>query len=175
MQKRLYYNTSRDLVFLVGWQLWSSSVDLFPNLGQAVAVDAQVPLAKVTEGCDPDCISIFAEPLSDSVDNSLGEIRGGGFTAEMGEGVNNDILEISFVGKPLDVLQALPQDRSFSIYFFVGFLGVDENNNCLRDIFIAVLIGNLGQGLRVGFPVESLRLETKKLHAKLVVVEEVLQ
>jgi hypothetical protein len=80
------------------------SVYLFPNFRQAVAVDAQVPLAEVAERCCPDYVSGFAEALRDSANKSFGEIRGGGLAAQVGKGVDDDILEVSFVGKPLDVL-----------------------------------------------------------------------
>lgn len=112
MKRELHYNTLRDLDVFVSagrsrawrWLEIRESVYLFPNLGQAVAVNAQVPLAEVTERCCPDCISVFAETLRDSFDESFGEIRGGSLAAQVGKGVDDDILEVSFVGKPLDVL-----------------------------------------------------------------------
>ena len=80
------------------------SVYLFPNLGQAVAVDAQVPLAEIAERCCPDCVSGFAQTLRDSINKGFSEIRGSGVAAQMGERVDDDVLDVSFVGKPLDVL-----------------------------------------------------------------------
>src|SRR5262249_4332135 len=140
-------NTLRDLDVYVedgGSPEIRKSVYLFPNLGQAVAVDAQVPLAEVTKWCRPDDVSGFAEALRKGINKGFSEIRGGGLAAQVGEGMNDDVLEISLVGKPLDVLQRLPQDRRFSVCFFVGLLGVDEDNDCVRDLFIYVLIRYLG-------------------------------
>lgn len=122
-------------------------MDLFPNLRQTVAVDAQVPLAKVTERCGPHYVTGFAETLRDGVNKSFGEIGGGGLAAQVGEGVDDDVLEPSFIGKPLDVLQRLPQDCVFSARFFVGLLGMDEDDDRVRDFFIRVLIRYFGQGL----------------------------
>lgn len=77
---------------------------LFPHFCQAVAVDAEIPLAKVAEGCRPDSISGFAKTLRDNVNKGFGAIRGSGLAAEVGERMDNDILDVSFVGKPLDML-----------------------------------------------------------------------
>jgi hypothetical protein len=38
----------------------------------------------------------------------------------------------------------LPQDCDFSVSLFVGLLGVDEDNDRVRDVFIYVLIRYLG-------------------------------
>ena len=70
-------------------------MDLFPNLRQAVAVDAQVPLAEIAERCRPDDIGGFAEPLRNRVNKCFSEIRGGGLPTQVGEGVNDDVLKIS--------------------------------------------------------------------------------
>src|SRR5215510_9202509 len=112
-EKEHYYNTLCDLGVSVkeGEELEiRKSVYLFPNLRQAVAVDAQVPLAEVTKRCRPDDVGGFAEALRNGVNKSFSEISGSGLTAEVSEGVNNDVLEISLVGEPLNVLQRLPLD-----------------------------------------------------------------
>ena len=117
---------------------------LFPNLRQAVAIDAQVPLTEVTERRRPDDVGGFAEALRNGINKGFSEIRGGGLTAEVREGMNNDVLEISLVGEPLDVLQRLPQDRRLSVCFFVGLFGVDEDDDCVRDLLVYLLIRYLG-------------------------------
>jgi hypothetical protein len=151
-------------------------VDLFPNLGQTIAVDAQVPLAEVTERCSPDYVSGFAQTLRDDVNKSFSEIGGGGLAAQVGEGVDDDVLDSSFVGKPFDMFQRLPQDCGFSARFFVGLLGMDEDHDRIHDFFTDVLVRYAGQDLRVGLPTKMLRLETKKFHAeRSVVVQEVFQ
>src|SRR5215510_11436048 len=140
-EKEHYYNMLCDLGVSVkdGEQPEiRKSVYLFPNLRQAVAVDAQVPLAEVTKRCRPDDVGGFAEPFRNGINKGFCEIRGGGLTAEVSEGVNNDVLEISLVGEPLDVLQCLPQDRRLSVCFFVGLFGVDEDDDYVRDSFIYV-------------------------------------
>jgi hypothetical protein len=48
--------------------------------------------------------------LRDGVDKGLGEIRGGCLAAEVGEGVNDDVLEVSFIGEPFDVLYRMPKN-----------------------------------------------------------------
>jgi hypothetical protein len=120
------------------------SVYLFPNLRQAVAVDAEVPLAEVAERCCPHPIGVFAETLRDSVNKGFGEIRGGGLAAEVGKSVDDDVLDRSFVGEPLDMLQGSPQDCDFSVCLFIGLLCVDEDNDSVLDLFIYVLIRYLG-------------------------------
>ena len=105
-EKEHYYNTLCDLGVSVkdGEQPEiRKSVYLFPNLRQAVAVDAQVPLAEVTERCRPDDVGGFAETLRNGINKGFSEIRGGGLPTQVGEGVNDDVLKISLVGEPLDV------------------------------------------------------------------------
>src|SRR5262245_92134 len=145
-EKEHYYDTLCDLGVLLGRWVGRrlESVYLFPNLRQAVAVDAQVPLAEVTERCRPDDVGGFAEALRDGLSKGFSEIGGGGLAAKVSEGVNNDVLEVSFVGQPLDVLQRLSQDRGLSVCFFVGLVGVDEDNDCIYDLFVYVLIRYLG-------------------------------
>src|SRR5262245_23805556 len=110
-EKEHYYNTLCDLGVSVkdGEQPEiRKSVYLFPNLRQAVAVDAQVPLAEVTKRCRPDDVGGFAEALRNGFNKGFSEIRGGGLAAEVSESVNKDVLGISFVGGRVNVVQRLP-------------------------------------------------------------------
>src|SRR5262245_64051619 len=109
-EKEHYYDTLCDLGVLLGRWVGRrlESVYLFPNLRQAVAVDAQVPLAEVTKRCRPDDVGGFAEALRNGCNKGFSEIRGGGLAAEVSESVNKDVLGISFVGGRVNVVQRLP-------------------------------------------------------------------
>src|SRR5262245_51403064 len=90
--------------------------NLLPNLGKALAVNAQIPLAEVTEWGGPDSISVLAESLMQSGDQCFCRCRRGGIAAQMSEGVQHDIFQPALVGKPLDVFQSLPLNGDRSVH-----------------------------------------------------------
>ena len=60
-------------------------VDFFPHLGEALAVDAEVPLAEITKGREPDLIARFAQPLGDGDHQRFGKLRRRGVATEVGK------------------------------------------------------------------------------------------
>lgn len=119
--------------------------NFFPNLGQAVAVDAEIPLTEVTEWRGPDVVSGLPQASGECIDECFSRRRGGGFAPEVGKGMNHDVLELSFVREPLDMLQRLPQYRRQPIFFCIRRLRMEENDDGFRSFAICSLICYLGQ------------------------------
>jgi hypothetical protein len=63
----------------------------------------------------------------------------------MGEGMEHDIFQLTLVGEPLDVFQALAQHRGSSFGVAVGGFGVKKHDDGLPNLLVDVLIGYLGK------------------------------
>ena len=66
-------------------------------------MNAEIPLAGVTEGSQPYLIFCVAQPFGQIGQQGPGKGRRSVFTSEVGKGVQNHVLQLALVGQPLDV------------------------------------------------------------------------
>src|SRR5262245_36471196 len=138
--------------------------DLLPDLGQTIAVNAQVPLAKIAERSQPHLKTCRAQPLNELSEKILGKLCRRILAAQMSKRVEHDVAQTPLARQPFDVFDALAHDRDPLASRFVSFFGVDKHHDRVAHFCFRIWLLRARQSLRKGLPPKALRLETQKLH-----------
>ncbi len=78
--------------------------NFLPYLGKAIAKNAEIPFAEISKRSDLHMIVSVAQPLCNFADQGLSKGGRGILTPEMGKGMEYNVLKLSLVSQPLDML-----------------------------------------------------------------------
>ena len=81
-----------------------SFLDFLPDLGKAVTMNTEIPFAEISKRSDLNMIVSVSQPLRKFSDQGLSKGGRGILTPKMGKGMEHDVLKLSLIGQPLDML-----------------------------------------------------------------------
>ena len=124
----------------------------------------EVPLTEVTKRCAFDKVVSACQAVVEVFQKLLGECWSRVVGAQVGKGMQYDVLEVPLIRKPFYVLESVLEGALPGVRVFILGFSVQEYNDTIAEFIIDVLFGDVVEGFTKALPVKSLGLETEQSH-----------